>query len=151
MEPSLDETFMLQAIEEAKKGKSKGDLPFGAIVVHNGEVVGRGRAENGTIGDVTDHAELMALREACRTLKRNNLNDCTIYGTNEPCSMCAAGIFQAKIADVRFGLSRSDLSFLRPRKLSINDLAEDSGYEIKITRGLLKDNVLELFKDIKKH
>ena len=65
--------------------------------------------------------------------------------------MCAAGIFQAKIADVRFGLSRSDLSFLRPRKLSINDLAEDSGYEIKITRGLLKDKVLELFKDIRKH
>lgn len=151
MVSSMDEKFMLLAIEEAKKGKAKGDLPFGAVIVHKNEVVGKGRAENDTTGDVTDHAEIIALREACRRLGKNDLQDCIIYGTNEPCTMCAAGIFQAKIADVRYGLSRKDLSWLlRPRKLGIKDLAKDSGYEIKISRGILKEKVFELFKDLKK-
>ena len=142
---------MLQAIEEAKQGKAQGDLPFGAVIIHNREIIGRGRAKNSTTGDVTDHAEIRALREACKALGRNNLNDCIIYATNEPCSMCAAGIFQAKISDVKFGLSRRDLSWLlRPRRFGIENLAEDSGYEINITRGLLKDKIFEMFKDIKK-
>ncbi len=110
MEPSLDETFMLQAIEEAKKGKSKGDLPFGAIVVHNGEVVGRGRAENGTIGDVTDHAELMALREACRTLKRNNLNDALYMARMNHVLCVLLGFFKQKLQ--MYGLVYHEVIFL---------------------------------------
>jgi len=65
--------------------------------------------------------------------------------------MCAAGIFQAHIPQVIIGASRDDLSkLLRPRKLRIEDLATDSGHKIDILRGVLKDNVLELFNDIKK-
>ena len=65
--------------------------------------------------------------------------------------MCAAGIFQAKIADVRIGLSREDLpNLLRPRNLGITHLADDSGYAISITRGILKEDILELFSDVKK-
>ena len=146
-----DTAFMQAAIEEAKKAKITGDLPFGAVVVHNNQIVGRGRAMDNTIGDVTDHAELIAIREACRNFHKNNLDDCVIYCTNEPCIMCAAGIFQANISTVYIGLSRDDLAhLLRPRQIRIDDLARDSSHEIKITRGILKDEILELFKDIKK-
>lgn len=151
MNSSHDTDFMIAAFEQAKNAKNTGDLPFGAVVVCNGHIIGRGKCEDGTTGAVTDHAELLALREACRTLQRNELSDCTIYCTNEPCPMCAAGIFQAKIPEVVVGLVREDLPLLlRPRKIRMNDLAEDSGYKIHIRTGILKDEILELFKDVKK-
>ncbi len=147
----MDEKFMQAAIEEAKKAKDLGDLPFGAVVVCEGEIVGRGKAEDGTVGDVTAHAELLAVRSACEKLGTNDLQNCMIYCTNEPCNMCAAGIFQAKISQVIIGLTRDDLPrLLRARKIQLDDLARDSGYEIKILKGVLKDQILELFKDIKK-
>jgi len=65
---NTNETFMQVAIKEAIKAKRAGDLPFGAVIVSDGKIVGRGKCENGTTGDVTDHAELIALREACSTL-----------------------------------------------------------------------------------
>ena len=148
MEPN--EQFMLAALEESKLAKASGDLPFGAVVVHEGKIVGKGRAQDNTSGDVTDHAELMAVREACRTLGTNNLKECIIYCTNEPCMMCAAGILQAKIPGIIIGASRDDLAFLRPRKLRIDDLVGDSSFMVSIVRGVLKDKVLELFRDVQK-
>lgn len=152
MEPELnDNEFMKAALAEAKLAKAAGDLPFGAVVVKNNEIVGRGRAENNTAGDVTDHAELLAVRMACKSLGTNNLKDCVIYCTNEPCFMCAAGIFQANIPKVIIGVPRADLpDLLRPRKLGIDHLAQDSSYSIEIIRGVLKDEILPLFADIKK-
>lgn len=149
--PSFDHQFMLAALEQATLAKQAGDLPFGAVVVCDGKIVGKGKCENGTIGDVTDHAELLALREACRSLGRNTLQDCRIYCTNEPCPMCAAGIFQAKIAHVIIGLTRDDLpKLLRPRNIRIRHLAEDSGYKIHITTGIMKDKILRQFNDVVK-
>lgn len=145
-----DEQFMLAALEESQLAKTSGDLPFGAVVVCEGKVVGRGRAQDNTSGDVTDHAELMAVREACKTLGTNNLKECAIYCTNEPCMMCAAGILQAKIPKIIIGASRDDLAFLRPRKLRIDDLVSDSSFSVRITRGVLKDKVLELFREMQK-
>lgn len=146
-----NEQFMLLAFEEAKKAKERGDWPFGAVVVKDGNVVGKGHVIDKSGGDVTDHAELVALRDVCRNLKTNNLEGCTIYCSNEPCMMCAAGIFQAGIGNVFIGVSRNDLPhLLRPRKLHIEDLAQDSNHKITIKRGLLKNKILPLFEDIKK-
>lgn len=145
------EKYMKLALDKAKLAKKLGDLPFGAIIVCNDEVIGKGKCENGTVGDVTDHAEILALRMACKKLKKNELKDCTIYCTNEPCPMCAAALFQAKIPNVIVGLNRDDLpGFFRPRKILMRDLADDSGYEISIKSGVLKEEILEQFKDIKK-
>lgn len=150
MQNSTDIQFMTEALELAKKAKQAGDFPFGAVIVCNGKVVGRGKCENNTTGDVTDHAELLAIRDACNTLQRNNLNDCVIYTTNEPCPMCAAGIFQAKIPTVIVGITREDLpNFFRKRKIRMKDLAEDSGYEINISTGILKGEILREFEHIK--
>jgi len=141
--------YMELALNQAKLAKKMGDLPFGAIIVCNGEVVGEGKCENGTIGDVTDHAEMNALRKAWRKLGKNKLDDCTIYCTNEPCPMCAAAIFQAKIPNVVVGLTRNDLpNFFRPRKILMKNLAKDSGYPISIKTGIMKKEILELFKNL---
>lgn len=148
---NTNEKYMLLALKEAKKAKARGDWPFGAVVVKDGKVIGKGHVTDKSDGDVTDHAELIALRDACRNLKTNNLEGCIIYSSNEPCMMCAAGIFQANIGEVYIGVSRDDLPhLLRSRKLRIEDLAQDSGHDIKIQRGLLKDHILPLFDDIKK-
>lgn len=149
MNKTTDSQFIKEALKEAKRAKSKGDLPFGAVVVCDGKIVGRGGCENNTTGDVTDHAEINALREACKTLKRNKLKNCIIYCTNEPCPMCASAIFQAKIPKVIFGATRNDLSkLLRPRKISINELAKDSGYEIELESGILKEEIIKEFEDL---
>jgi len=74
-----EESFMKLALEQAQLAKASGDLPFGAIVVQGNKVVGKGHAENNTVGDVTDHAELLAVREACKMLGKNNLSDCVMY------------------------------------------------------------------------
>ena len=149
MQLESDDRWMRAAIEEAKAAKAAGDLPFGAVVVRNGEVAGRGGATNGTTGDVTDHAEMAALRAACKALGRNTLSDCTIVCTNEPCNMCASAIFQAMIPVVVMGASRRDLSgLLRERKISIAELAADAGYEVTLRGGVLRAEVLQLFADV---
>ncbi|MEI6326860.1 MAG: nucleoside deaminase [Candidatus Roizmanbacteria bacterium] len=151
MDTIINEQFIALAIEEAKAAKANGDWPFGAVVVKDGKVVGKGHVTDKSGGDVTDHAELRALRDACRNLSTNNLEGCSIYCSNEPCLMCAAGIFQSGIRNVYIGASRDDLPLLlRPRKLRIEDAALDSGHEIKIQRDLLKDQILALFQDIHK-
>lgn len=152
MQTKLCEKYMELAIREASVAKTRGNWPFGAVVVYKDKIVGKGGCHDKTTGDVTDHAELIALRNACKSLYTNNLRGCTIYCSNEPCLMCAAGIFQANIDKVVIGASRKDLPhLLRPRKFGIENVAEDSGYKIEIVKGLLKDKVLKLFTDIKKH
>lgn len=137
--------FMAEALKQSELASRDGELPFGAVVVKDGVIVSRGRCREVKRKTVLAHAELEAVDKACRKLSRNKLKDCVIYCTNEPCPMCAAAIFQAKIPHVVIGASREDLGFLRPREIDIQVLADDSGYEIKIVRDVLKQDVVDLF------
>lgn len=137
--------FMSEALKQATLAAKDGELPFGAVVVKDGVIISGGRCREAKRHTVLAHAEAEAVDKACRKLGTNKLTDCTIYCTNEPCPMCAAAIFQAKIPHVVLGASRSDLSFLRPRKIDIQVLADDSGYEIKIVRDVMKQHVVDLF------
>jgi len=137
--------FMQQALHQAKLAARDGELPFGAVVVKDNQVISVGRCREAKRKTVLAHAEAEAIDKACRTLGTNKLTDCIIYCTNEPCPMCAAAIFQAKVPLVVIGASRADLSFLRPRAIDIQALAEDSGYAITIVRDILKPHVIELF------
>ena len=146
-----DEQFMELAIEEAVAAKESGEWPFGAVIVLNGKVVSRNRCREAAEKTVLAHAELHAVNDACKALGRNNLSDCVIYCSNEPCLMCAAAIFQAKIPRVVIGASRTDLPhLLRDRQFRIEHLAEDSGFNPEIVRGVLKEKVVALFADMKK-
>ena len=142
---------MEMAIAQAIEAKSDGEWPFGAVIVRNGEVIAQNRCREGKEKTVLAHAELHSVNDACKALGTNNLSDCVIYCSNEPCLMCAAAIFQAKIPRVVIGASRSDLPhLLRDRQFRIEHLAEDSGFNPEIVRGVLKDKVVALFADIKK-
>ena len=149
--PTVGTDFMPDAVAQAKLAQAAGDLPFGAVVVCNNEVVGYGKCEDGTTGDVTDHAEMNALRMACQTLQRNRLEDCVVYSTSEPCPMCAAALFQAKIPRIIMAVSRQDVShLLRPRAIGITQLAADSGYAVSLERGTCAEEMLALFSKVDK-
>ena len=144
-----DQTYMRLAIEEAREAKRVGELPIGAVVVSKGVIVARNRCREATEQTVLAHAELHAVNDACRALGTNILRDCTVYCTNEPCLMCAAAIFQAKISRVVFGAARSDLpGIFRTRSLRIGHLAADSGYAPEIVHGVMQDEVIALFAGI---
>jgi tRNA(adenine34) deaminase len=98
-----DAVFMRVALELAREAGSVDEVPVGAVIVLNGEIVGRGF--NQPIGrhDPTAHAEVMALRDAARNLSNYRLPGCELYVTLEPCSMCAGAIMHARIARVVFG------------------------------------------------
>jgi tRNA(Arg) A34 adenosine deaminase TadA len=148
---NTDERYMELAIEEARHAKQAGELPIGAVITRKGKVVARNRCREATQKTVLAHAELHALNDACKALGRTDLSDCVIYCSNEPCLMCSAAIFQAKIPRVVIGAARSDLPhLLRERKFRIEHLAEDSGYSLEIVRGILKEKVLGLFAGVRK-
>jgi tRNA(adenine34) deaminase len=142
-----DEEWMGHSLEMAITAKEVGELPFGAVIVQGGQIVGKGMCQEKQLGTVLAHAEATAVDMACKELGTTKLTNCTIYCTNEPCVMCAAAIFQAKIPRVVIGASREDIAMLRPRQIEINALAKDSGFEIEIVRGIRKQEVLELFRD----
>ena len=151
MEKNDDQYFMQLAIAEARKGKAEGELPFANVIVRNNEVIATNHCQEGRLKDVTTHSELLTVSDACRQLKTNNLSDCTIYCTNEPCLMCASAIFQAKIGKLVIGADRSDIAHIaRPRKLKVEDLINDLGYKAEVVSGVLREEVIALFKDIKK-
>ncbi len=140
-----DERFMLQAIAEAERGQRVGNLPFGAVVVRAGLVVGRGHSQEMTRRDVTAHAELQALSEACQRLGRD-LEQATIYCSCEPCTMCASAILHAKIGRIVIGSSRADLpQIFRERKIGVDQLLADAGYQPKLVRGVLRNQASQLF------
>lgn len=98
-----DETFMTLALEEALQAGGRGEVPVGALVVRDGEIVGRGFNQPIGSHDPTAHAEVMALRDAARRLGNYRLPGCELYVTLEPCAMCSGAIMHARIARVVFG------------------------------------------------
>ena len=97
-----DEYFMRLAIRAAEEALTHDDVPIGAVVVHNGEVVGAGHNERELRQDPTAHAEILALREASRVLGSWRVLDAVLYVTLEPCAMCAGAIVLARIPTVVF-------------------------------------------------
>lgn len=95
--------YMRRALELAAQAGAEGDVPVGCVIVRDGEIVGEGRNRREENGDATAHAELEAIRDACRRLGSWRLHRCTMYVTLEPCPMCAGAIINARIAELRYG------------------------------------------------
>jgi len=98
-----DEYYMRLALREAEAALGHGDVPIGAVVVHDGEVVGAGHNERELRQDPTAHAEVLALREASRTLGSWRVLESVLYVTLEPCAMCAGAIVLARVPRVVYG------------------------------------------------
>ena len=100
-----DERFMGWALREAKRAFEEDEVPVGAVVVHEGQVLARAHNRPIHLKDPTAHAEVLALRRAARKLGNYRLTGCTLYVTIEPCTMCAGAITQARLSRVVFGAS----------------------------------------------
>jgi len=98
-----DEDYMALALEQARQAGAAGEVPVGALVVCQGQIVGRGFNQPILRSDPTAHAEVMALRDAAASLANYRLPGCTLYVTLEPCAMCAGAIMHTRIARVVFG------------------------------------------------
>ena len=104
-----NEQLMQEAINLAQKGlENNNGGPFGAIIVKNGIIVGRGNNKVTSTNDPTAHAEIVAIRDACQNLKTFNLSDCDIYTSCEPCPMCLGAIYWARIRTIYYGATRYD-------------------------------------------
>ena len=101
----LDEHFMRLALREAERALEHDDVPIGAVLVRDGELLAAGRNERELLQDPTAHAEIIAIREAARALGSWRLLDCVLYVTLEPCAMCAGAIVLARVPRVVFGAS----------------------------------------------
>ncbi|MBQ4612674.1 MAG: nucleoside deaminase [Clostridia bacterium] len=100
---SVDERFMMQALELARVAAEEGEVPVGAVVVKDGAVIGKGRNRREIGKNALAHAEIEAIDEACRTLGGWRLSGCQLYVTLEPCPMCAGAIINARIDEVIYG------------------------------------------------
>ncbi len=139
-----DEAFMRRALELADLGESAGEVPVGAVVVREGEVVGEGWNRPISAKDPTAHAEVAALRAAAQALGSHRLDGCDLYVTMEPCAMCAGAIVTARIRrlvfgtrDLRFGAVRSKF------RLADSDLLN---HRVEVVEGVLAPECLERLK-----
>ena len=98
-----DETWMTEALVLARKAADENEVPVGAVVVREGEIIGRGWNRNIGLHDPSAHAEIMAIREAGVTLGNHRLTGCTLYATLEPCPMCAGAMIHARLERIVYG------------------------------------------------
>ncbi len=102
-DPDADRQFMQMAIREAKRAAERDEVPVGAIIVHQGRIVGRAHNQREMLRDPTAHAEMLAITQAAEALDRWRLFDTVLYVTLEPCTMCAGAIVLARIPRLVFG------------------------------------------------
>ena len=138
------EDFMRQALELAQEAAAEGDVPVGCVIVKDGLIIGRGRNRREERGDATAHAELEAIRDACARLGSWRLHGCTLYVTLEPCPMCAGGIINARISEVRYGTRDEKAGCC----VSVLDLfSEPFNHRPRVYRGPLEEECRSLLQD----
>jgi tRNA(adenine34) deaminase len=98
-----DLNFMRAALEEARTAAERGEVPIGAILVHEGQIIARAYNRTLTDNDPTAHAEMVAIRAAAQTIGNHRLNGTSLYVTVEPCAMCAGALIQARVARLIYG------------------------------------------------
>jgi tRNA(adenine34) deaminase len=101
----MDETFMAEALAEARLAAAEGEVPIGAVLVVDGRIVGRGRNARERLRDPTAHAEILALQQAAKELGRWRLTGATMYATLEPCPMCAGALVNARVDRLVYGVA----------------------------------------------
>lgn len=143
------EQFMRRAIELARAGMNNNDGgPFGCIVVKNGEIIGEGNNRVTSTNDPTAHAEIVAIREACRSLNAFQLDGCSIYTSCEPCPMCLGAIYWARPAQVFFACDRGDAAAAGfDDALIYDELAIPNEQRQRAMISLLREEGVALFKD----
>lgn len=140
-----DEKFMREAIKQAKKAAAIDEVPIGCVIVCDGKIIARGYNKRNTMKTTLAHAELLAIRKACRKLGDWRVEKCTMYITLEPCQMCAGAIVQARIPRVvigamnkKAGCAGSILNLLEMREFN---------HQVQVTRGVMEDVCSQMMRD----
>ena len=133
---------MQVALEEAEAAKSLGEVPIGAVVVHDGEIIGRGHNLRETSNDPTTHAEMIAIRMAAEKIGHWRLLDTTLYVTLEPCVMCMGAIILARIPRLVYACRDPRAGAVG----SIYDFAQDErfNHKVEVTEGVLGEDCSQL-------
>ena len=137
-----DQQFMLEAIKEAKKAEAIGEVPIGAIIVYEDQIIGRSHNLRETSQNAITHAELMAIQQACETIGSWRLENTTIYVTLEPCPMCAGAILQSRIPRVVYGARDIKAGCVDSLYRLLND--SRFNHECEVTEGILAEECGQL-------
>ena len=140
-----DIRYMKEAIRQAKKAAALGDVPIGCVIVHQGKIIGRGYNRRMADKTVLAHAEIIAIRKACKKMGDWRLEDCTMYVTLEPCPMCAGAIVQARIPNVVIGCMNPKAGCAG----SVLDMLHETGFNHQVDTeiGILEEECSRLLKD----
>jgi tRNA(adenine34) deaminase len=135
---------MREALKEAEKAMQRGEIPVGALLVRNGEIIGRGSNSRSLEGSPLGHAELTAMREASEAIGNWRFDDCTLYVTLEPCVMCAGAMVQSRLRTLVYGTRDPKAGAVG----SLYNIVEDPRmYHRCIVRsGILKEECAELLR-----
>lgn len=142
-------SFLQEALNEAKNGSLRNDGgPFGAVICQKGQIISKGHNEVIKTNDPTAHAEIVAIRKACAMLGRFDLSDCELYTSCEPCPMCLAAIYWARIPVVYFGCTKKDAAMIGFDDEKIYDYLADPPSQADILRLIPMDRIecLNAFK-----
>ena len=140
-----NEKYMKEALKEAQKAYKKLEIPVGAVIVKDGKIIAKAHNIKEQKKDTTKHAEIIAIQKASKKLNTWRLNDCEMYVTLEPCSMCAGAIIQARLKkiyigtmDEKTGACGSVLNLLKDYKFN---------HEVELETGLLEENCKKILQD----
>ena len=146
-----DEKYMKLDLKEAKKARDINEVPIGCVIVRDDKVIGKGYNKRNTDKNVLSHAELIAIKQACKKTGDWRLEDCTMYITLEPCQMCAGAMVQAR-------LQRAVIGSMNPKAgcggsvLNILQMAEFN-HQVDVERGVLEEEcssiLTEFFSDLR--
>ena len=141
---NVHEKYMKEALKQAKKAYSLGEVPIGCVIVYEGKIIGRGYNRRNTDKNTLAHAEITAINRASRFIGDWRLEDCTLYVTLEPCQMCAGAIVQARIPKVVMGC-------MNPKAGcggSILNLLEmpQFNHQVNVVRGVLEQQCSDMLK-----
>ena len=139
-----DAAWMELALEQAQLAALAGEVPVGALVIRNGEIIGQGHNRNLLDNDPTAHAEIVALRQAAARVGNHRLIGCTMVATIEPCSMCAGALIHARIARLVYGAADPKAGAAGSTVQVINH--PSLNHRMEVTAGVLADKCSEILQ-----
>ena len=144
-ELSTDELWMQEALRAAQRALEAGEVPVGAVIVHQGKIVGRGFNRNIAESDPTAHAEVIALREAGAAVGNHRLGDCELFATIEPCPMCAGALVHARIRRLVYGADDPKAGAVHSVMQVVNH--PRANHHIEVRGGVLAGRCAELLQE----
>ena len=141
---NIQEKYMKEALKQAKKAYTLGEVPIGCVIVHEGKIIGRGYNRRNTDKNTLAHAEITAINKASKYIGDWRLEECTLYVTLEPCQMCAGAIVQARIPEVVMGCMNPKAG-CAGSILNILEMPQFN-HQVSVTKGILEQECSDLLK-----